>query len=443
MRAILTNFGTTGDVEPFIALAAELHRCGHEPVLALSPYYEARVARLGLAFQPIGPDLQKAQSDINVAMINTPELFNTVESMQALCAPVAQALPLMYEELSAACRGADVLISGPMQPAARMVHELTGIPFVAVYIIYLGSRGILPLSMLHVSESFINPFRAQLGLPPIANSLTSAGGPGDDADSPHLNLYAVSRHVVPPGKWPSHHHMTGYFFLDHDGWQPDPGLVEFLAAGPPPVVIGFGSMTHVDSTELTDLILEAIRIAGCRAIMQQGWSGLGAGELPAGVYAAGFVPHRWLFPRAACVAHHSATGTTAATFRAGIPGVYVPHAYEHPLNAQVARELGCAGPAIPYPQLTAKRLGEAIAATLATPRYYEAAAALGEKIRAEQGVQRARQLIEQLVQRIGLHQEAAAPARRAGAPADDRAEKIHRRKQYQQQQRARSGADRN
>jgi sterol 3beta-glucosyltransferase len=438
MRAVMTNFGTTGDVEPFLALAVELRRHGHEPILALSPYYADRVAEFGIAFAPIGPDLQKIQNDINLVVTTRPEVANSIEHIQSSYTPVALALPQMFAELRAVCQNADVLISGPMQPASRMVHELTGIPYVAVYLIYLGSRRVPDIAFQQISAAYINPFRTQLGLPPLNTPLVSSGASTEEVASPHLNLYAVSRHVVtPPNDWPAHHHMTGYFFLDNTTWHPDPTLVDFITAAKPPVVIGFGSMSHEAPEQLTDLILQAIEIAGCRAIIQRGWSGLGSSRIAPHVHMMGFVPHSWLFPQAACVVHHGATGTTAAMFRAGVPGVFVPHAYEHPLNAQVAHELGCAGPMIPYQQLTAERLGAAIRATLATERYYQAAAALGERIRTELGVQQARHLIERLVYKIGLQQEPVDGRGDAEVAEITREEKISRRKLYQHMQRMR------
>jgi len=57
-------------------------------------------------------------------------------------------------------------------------------------------------------------------------------------------LYGFSSHVVPvPEDYPGHAHVTGYWFLDEpETWHPPTDLVDFLAAGEPPVYIGFGSM---------------------------------------------------------------------------------------------------------------------------------------------------------------------------------------------------------
>jgi UDP:flavonoid glycosyltransferase YjiC (YdhE family) len=427
MRAVLTSFGTTGDVLPFLALAVELRRHGHEPVLAYPPYYHSLAERFNMEFVPIGPDLQAIQSSITIALHTMPE---TVAEMHALFAPLATALPQMYTELHAACHSADVLISGPMQPASRMVHETTGIPFVSSQGNHFGGGG--SLAFQQATAALINPVRAQLGLQPLDHPVTR------DANSPQLALYAMSRHLSPaPRDWPAHYHMTGFFFLDDEQWQPDAALTAFVAAGEPAVVVTFGSMTHEDPDALTELLLAAIQQAGRRAIIQQGWSGLAQQTLPPNIHVISFVPHAWLFSHAACVVHHGGTGTTAAALRAGVPSIFVPHTFDQPIWAALAHSLGYAGPPLPYQELTADRLAAAISATLTTPRYQQVATDLSEKIRAEQGVTKARRLIEQLVHNIGLHQAPPAAPQRDHSEPDDLEQKVARRKQYQHTQRLR------
>ncbi|MCB1045098.1 MAG: glycosyltransferase, partial [Acidobacteria bacterium] len=67
MRIVLTNFGTTGDFQPFLALAVALRQRGHEPILAFAPHFEAWARKFGFAFAPIGPDLRQVQQEINLA----------------------------------------------------------------------------------------------------------------------------------------------------------------------------------------------------------------------------------------------------------------------------------------------------------------------------------------------------------------------------------------
>jgi sterol 3beta-glucosyltransferase len=388
MRAVLTNFGTTGDIQPFVALAMEFRRHGHVPILAFSPYYESWIKSLGLEFTAVGPNLRRFQQDVMMAQNKGPL---SLQQMNALFAPLTAALPQMFGDLQQACAGADVLISGPVQPAARMVHEVSGISFVSVQVAHFGGGG--TPAFQRASSLPINQFRSRLGLTPLANPITT------DANSSQLALYASSRHVHPiPRDWPPHFHLTGYFFLDEESWQPNESLSKFLEAGEPPVVVTFGSITYEDTDGLTEVVLEAINSANCRAVIQYGWTGLGKGkQLPPHIYAATYVPHGWLFPRAACVVHHGGAGTAASVFRAGVPSIFVTRPGGQPLRARLAQELGCAGPLIPYQRLTAEWLGSAIRKTLANSSFHSAAAQLGKKIRAEKGVEKGRQLIEQLV----------------------------------------------
>jgi sterol 3beta-glucosyltransferase len=407
-----------GDLHPFLALAVELRRHGHQPVIAFSPHFESYVQDYGLEFVPVGPDLKQVQREINAVMTEMPK---STEEMRNLLAPLMSALPQVYEELSAACAGADVLISGSSQPASRMIHEVTGVPFVSIQVSHFGEAGTSALQQ--ASASLINPFRSQLGLPPLLSPLTI------DANSPQLALYAMSRHVQPPQPdWPDHYFMTGYFFLDNEQWRPNDELRDFVERGDPPVVITFGSMAHEDPEALTLLIVKSIDSVRRRAVIQHGWSGLGQQHLPSNIFATGFIPHAWLFQRAACVVHHGGGGTAGMVFRSGVPSIFVPHTVFDQLHwAMIAEELGCATAAIPYPELSVEGLAKAISTILTNPRFRKIAAELGEKIRQEHGVRQARLLIEQLIDKIGLHKKYVDP-RQALA----REERVNRRKGVQQ-----------
>jgi sterol 3beta-glucosyltransferase len=405
MRAILTNSGSAGDIWPFLALAVEMQRHGHEPILALAPNFASMAERWNVPFVALGPKIEFEElRDLAAAVLTA---TTSARQTRPLLARALQALPQIFRDLRDLCRDADVLICGTVQPCGRMVHEVLGIPFVSVHTVSFAVWG--TAQMRQAVAPMINFYRQREGLPPLRDPIVA------DAHSPQMALHAISRYVLRrPPNWPAHYHVTGYFFLDEEEWEPDPELTEFMASGDPPVVIGFGSAMHHDPAALTELVLDAIQRVGCRAIIQQGWSGLGQRQIPSNVHLAGFVPHSWLFPRAACVVHHGATGTTGATLRAGVPAVFVPHAYEHPLNGEVARELGIAGPPLPYLQLSAERLAAAIADSLANPRYRETAAALSQKVQAEQGVQTARQLIEQLIETDATRQASPALAEQQG-----------------------------
>jgi len=182
-----------------------------------------------------------------------------------------------------------------------------------------------------------------------------------------------------------------------DGWRPDPDLEAFLAAGPPPVYIGFGSMGTDDPAATARLVLDANVAAGVRAIVRRGWARLLAADPPASVHFVESVPHAWLLPRVAAAVHHGGAGTTAASLRAGVPTVIVPFHGDQFFWARRVQELG-AGPApITRRRLTVERLAAALVAATSDPALRGRAAALGERIRAEDGIGDAMRWIEHTV----------------------------------------------
>jgi UDP:flavonoid glycosyltransferase YjiC (YdhE family) len=214
-------------------------------------------------------------------------------------------------------------------------------------------------------------------------------------------LYGYSPSVLPPpADWGTSIHVTGYWFLDpEEDWTPPPALVEFLQAGPPPVYVGFGSMSHRKPKETADLILKALAQAGQRAILLSGWSGMQAIETPESVFAIDSVPHAWLFPRVAAVVHHGGAGTTAAGLRAGAPSVIVPFFGDQPFWGQRVAELGVGPTPISRKKLTVERLAQAIHQAATDPGMRQRASWLGANIRAEDGIARAVAVVEQIAER--------------------------------------------
>lgn len=390
MRAVLTNIGSLGNIQPFISLAHELRTHGHQPVLALAPTYASYVAQLGFEFVPIGLDLDYAKLQRKDTE-DTLKGVDPIDTLRDSLTMLSAMLPRMLTELRAACQSANVLISGHLQPVSRMIHELSGIPFVSVHTNHFG--GMQPAAYRRAAGAVINPFRAQHGLAPLEDPVHT------DANSPQLALYAISRYLRKPDpSWPSHYHVTGFFFLEEKEWEPAPELVDFLENGDPPVVITFSSIAHSDPEAITNHLLRAVETVGCRAIIQQGWSGLAKGRrVPANVLSVGFVLHNWLFPHAACVVHAGGSGSTAATLRAGVPAIIVPHIGDQPMWAELVRGIECTGAVVPYRELTAERLAAAMKVVLGNSELRRHTAEVAVKIRAERGLSKARTLIEQLV----------------------------------------------
>lgn len=65
-------------------------------------------------------------------------------------------------------------------------------------------------------------------------------------------IYCWTSELIPkPRDWTRNIDITGFLFLESAEYQPEPDLARFLADGPPPIYIGFGSIVVKDSTALT------------------------------------------------------------------------------------------------------------------------------------------------------------------------------------------------
>jgi vancomycin aglycone glucosyltransferase len=226
-----------------------------------------------------------------------------------------------------------------------------------------------------VARDTLAVHRAALGLPHVREVMPYLVG-----DRPTLTADDTLAPI--PSDWPMNVRRI-------PALQPPPGeplpakLESFLAQGPPPVYLGFGSMTDPEPERTTAQLLEALGAVGCRAIVSRGWAGLGGGPLPEGVIEIDSVCHGRLFPRVACVVHHGGAGTTTAAARAGVPQIVVPHLADQYYWGRRVELLGLGPPAIPRRRLSAESLREAIAVTLENEVLAERARDLGGRLRAE------------------------------------------------------------
>lgn len=149
--------------------------------------------------------------------------------------------------------------------------------------------------------------------------------------------------------------------------------------------VGFGSIVVDNPQDLTALIFEAVRLAGVRAIVCQGWSELGGlAAIPPYIFVVNDCPHDWLFKRVSCVVHHGGAGTTAAGLAAGRPTVVVPFFGDQLFWGNVVANAGAGPQPLPYKRLTANDLADAIIIALDSTVVTNASL-LATRLNAEQG----------------------------------------------------------
>jgi UDP:flavonoid glycosyltransferase YjiC (YdhE family) len=223
------------------------------------------------------------------------------------------------------------------------------------------SYGVVNALMWGGVADVVNSFRDKtLGLPPI--DVAQGAALLEDAEVPFTYLFPES--LVPrPPDWGPHIELANFVFVDQaEGYEPPADLVDFLAAGKPPIYVGFGSLVVPDPAALTRTVFEALAQAGARGIVSRGWGDVGQEAPPPHVHVIDDAPHDWLFPRCRLVCHHGGAGTTAAGLRAGLPTVVVPFFGDQFFWGQVIAGAGAGPAAIPASELTVDKLAEAFRA---------------------------------------------------------------------------------
>jgi sterol 3beta-glucosyltransferase len=415
MKLTLIAAGSRGDVQPYVALGSGLRAAGHSVHILASPDFQELVTAAGLQFSDMGG----STAEVARSMESMLERGNFLEILSSMGTSARRMVAQAAASGMEVCRGSDVIIAGLGGFFVGLaLSEKLGIRFVPAFVYPFTPTREFPsvlapatpfhlpgwanrLSHLLAQQMMWQTFRSAenqarrqvLRIPPAPFwgpfGLFNRGG--------GTVLYGYSRHVIPiPADWGDSMHVTGFWPLEPPReWNPPAGLLNFLESGPPPVYIGFGSMTHRKPGEVTELVLRALARTGRRGVLSAGWGGIGEGTLPKSVFPLGSTPHGWLFPRMAAVVHHGGAGTTAAGLRAGIPAVVTPFFGDQPFWGERIHALGVGPKPIPRPRLTAENLAEAMDAAVSDAGMVGRAARLGEQIRAEDGITRAVEILKQ------------------------------------------------
>ncbi|KAM6525894.1 hypothetical protein FALCPG4_011426 [Fusarium falciforme] len=419
LNVVIQVVGSRGDVQPFVALGSALQQYGHRVRLATHNVFDNFVRQAGLEFYPIGGDPE----DLMAYMVKNPGLILSVESLRG--GDVSRKRKMMYEMVRGCWQScvasdpvsgrpfvADAIIANP--PSFAHVHcaEALGIPVHMMFTMPWSATRAYPHPLANIRADNVDPtaynylsygvvdIMTWQGLGDVINSwrvkelmldpVPASVGPELLS---HLNVpytYCWSPALVPkPADWGQNIDICGFFMRAEPPYSPPPDLAAFLSAGPPPIYVGFGSIVLDNSTEITENILAACRMAGVRVIISRGWSKLG-GDSPntKEVFYLGDCPHEWLFKQVSAVVHHGGAGTTACGLSNARPTVIVPFFGDQPFWGSVIAASGAGPQPIPHKSLNARNLTEAISFCLAS-EVQASARNIAAKMHQESGVQAA------------------------------------------------------
>jgi rhamnosyltransferase subunit B len=419
LRIVLSNIGTLGDINPLIAIALELKRRGHAPVMALPEVFRSRIEPLGLEFHAIRPDIDP-NNNLLVEMIY--DINNGTETgLRKFLFPVLRETYADLLDAATKPARADLLLLGELNYAGPIVAEVTGIPW-ASYVLAPFSffsafdppvlppypklaradkapgmgRAMKRLARF-VTRKWPEPIyelRRELGLPKGRNPLFDA------KHSPDLVLALFSRALgVEQKDWPEQTLIAGFCFYDADAGNaalPE-NLEKFLTAGEPPVVFTLGSAAVLAAGHFYEYSARAAKKLGVRAVLLIGSDPRNQPKtpLPKSICVAEYAPYSGLFPRAAVVVHQGGVGTTAQCLRAGRPMLIMPYSHDQPDNARRMRRLKVAR-VIQKKSYTPAKVARKLKAMLAKPRYAARAEEVAQQVKQEDGVRTACNALEEL-----------------------------------------------
>lgn len=421
MKITILTYGSRGDVQPFLPLSVKLISRGHEVKLAAPSRFKNLVEEHGVHFVPLAGDPEDLSRRLNNVGFNPfKQMREMMDHAVAIGADVAR-------QTDEACRDADLIVhTFAHAVGAHTIAREKNIPDVHVQTFPMFTpTGDYPNVAMpdlklralnyfsHYASNRISKWTATFGYEQVRRraglSKRKLYFPFDNDPPfdklrtslrpPTLILCAWSPSVLPRSReWKANVYVTGYFYFDFDdsSYQPSNELQTFLDSGVKPVCVSFGSMVNRDAKRIDEVIRESLKQTQRRGIILSGWGGVDQSSSKDLLYLES-APHDWLLPRCKMVIHHGGAGTTSAGLRAGIPNIVVPFTADQPFWGRRIHAIGSGPKPILVKNLTVERLTQAIVEA-ETQITGEGAQFARRKIRSEDGVSRAVELIESHVQ---------------------------------------------
>ncbi len=417
-RIVLSTFGSLGDLHPFLAIAGELRRRGHQPLIATSAVYRNKVEAENIEFAPVRPDVGELLESPGLLR----KIWHPARGTEYLIRDyLAPCIEQSYEDLSRASKGADLLLTHVVVYAGPAVAAVSGLPWLSVALqpsIFLSAtdppilpaawlRQLYPLGRRVIAGLFaLGKARVRYWVQPVIDlrrrlGLSIRENPVfEGAFSPLGTLALFSRHfAAPQPDWPPGVTVTGFVLYDQLGMgeqrEDAAALAGFLAAGPPPVLFTLGSSAVMEPGTFFEQSIAAAQKLGVRAVLLIGNQSrdIFQGRLSDSMFTAGYAPYSTLMPHAAAIVHQGGIGTTAQALHAGRPMLVVPWGHDQPDNAERLRRLGVAR-TLERRRYTAETAVRELRPLLEQPQYSEAAKELRGRLLREDGLATAADKIE-------------------------------------------------
>lgn len=412
---VFATAGSLGDLYPFLALGRELYQRGRRVTIATSANHRQQVLAAGLAYTHMRPDPE------NTAAFHARYMHPKTGGQFVYQDYLGPAIRRSYDDLSDATRDADLLVSQSLMAlAAPLVAARSGIPWVSAVFQPMSFFSVherpnyLPFPLLpwlcgrspqlhqnifryvrKHTEAWVKPvldLRRELGIAQQGHPMY------EGQHSPDCVLAMFSPMLGgPQPDWPPSVKQTGTAQLPQQAAPLPEALKRFLEREDMPLAIfTLSSAASNDAGDFYRNSLEAAATLGIRALLIT--SGLAASShlpepLPDWAQRIDYAAFEQVFPHAAVVVHAGGIGTAFKAMHAGAPQIVMPHAHDQLDNALRLERLGVAR-MMPGKGTGVRALRRALREVLADRRMQATAASVAQKARAEDGVARACDIID-------------------------------------------------
>jgi rhamnosyltransferase subunit B len=415
---VFATAGSLGDLYPFLALGRELRQRGKRVTIATSANHAPRVLEAGLAFRHMRPDPE------DTAAFHARYMHPKTGGQFVYQDYLGPAIRRSYDDLSDATRNADLLVSQSLMAlAAPLVAARTGIPWVSAVFQPMSFFSVyerpnyLPFPLLpwlcgrspqmhrtifqyvrKHTEQWVKPvleLRREIGVAQQGHPMY------EGQHSPDCVLAMFSPMLGGPQlDWPASVMQTGTAQLGQKAAPLPAALERFLERDDMPLaVFTLSSAASNDAGDFYRNSLAASAKLGIRALLIT--SGLAASSrlpepLPDWAQRIDYAAFEQVFPHAAVVVHAGGIGTAFKAMQAGAPQIVLPHAHDQLDNALRLERLGVAR-VMHGKRAGARALRNALREVLADRHMQAAVASVALQARAEDGVARACDVIEKVL----------------------------------------------
>jgi sterol 3beta-glucosyltransferase len=377
------TYGTRGDVQPYIALASGLIEKGHQVTIAAPENFKDLVEGFGIPFHPLYGNAEDGMnSPAGQKVLQTGNTIKLIKFFYQALHTIRH--PLRQSYIDGFSKVDFIIANSATLPIVSAIAEKQQKKMVLTYFMppvvpteefpmsgldFMNFKGYNKLSykLGHAAywkfvKEETNEFRRELGLQPLKENLVDH----IDRQKP-LDLYCISSSLIrQPADWDDSHKITGFLYLptkkcEITNQAAGTALNQWLASGPSPVYIGFGSNGVGENLKMGDILREMLAQSNERILFCTGWA-LYA-DLPEhpNLFIAKYADHDAVFPQCKVGIFHGGAGTLSAMLRNNLPVVIVSFYTDQPTWGKIVVKKGM-GAHILAKRLTAKKLVAAIGA---------------------------------------------------------------------------------